>query len=430
MMRFIINIIVKEVKEFLTLQLLAPFIAIMIIFIFIGRATRGEREKAKAPQRIMVVNNDRSAPARTIIEILKSQNFIVSESNAEKEDALTIAKSEEIPLVLVIPEGLSQTIENFQTGTIEIYNLIRGFSATQAMKTVKIKTVLQEINSRFAETHIAKFNPEIKPENIILPIKVREYVMLKDRIAEGNPQMLQGLVISQIFMVPIILLMTIIYVSQLIAASIGQEKENKTLETLLTVPINRIYIVVGKMLGAVAVALIITTLFLVAFGYYMRGFSDIPEAAGKIDLSLIDKLGLGLRPDSILLITISLFLAILCALSLSTLLAIFTEDAKTAQAALTPLMVLCLVPYFFTLLFDIETASMFVKIVVYLIPFSYPFLTPKAIIFGNYGIIISGFIYMAIFSCITIYIAARIFQTDRILTTKLRFRKREGKQGV
>ena len=178
------------------------------------------------------------------------------------------------------------------------------------------------------------------------------------------------------------------------------------------------------MLGAVVVALIIASIFLFAFGYYMGSFGEFTQAARQIGGNLTEQLGLGIKLESVLLIALSLFLAILSALALATLLAIFSDDAKSAQAAITPLMILCLIPYFFTMLFDIETASLPIKIIVYLIPFSYPFLTPKALIFGNYTMIILGFIYMALFSIVTIIIAARIFNSDRILTAKLRFRRR------
>jgi ABC-2 type transport system permease protein len=65
-----------------------------------------------------------------------------------------------------------------------------------------------------------------------------------------------------------------------------------------------------------------------------------------------------------------------------------------------------------------------VKVLIYAIPFSYPFLTPNAVMFGNYGLIFAGYGYMALFAAACIVIAARIFATDRILTAKLRFRRR------
>jgi ABC-2 type transport system permease protein len=423
-MRVIGNLIWKEVKELLTRQLLIPFIAIMVLFLFIGRAIRGEKEKAKSPQRVLVADFDHSPMSQDIIQTFKSSGLIVVEAAGDKESVLKQAKHEGIALAIIIPAGLSQKLSNLETAEITVYNLIKGLSVTRAIRGIKLKTILQAINKNIAADHLKKAFPGVVPENLQSPLRTKEYVVIKNKSAEGSPEMLEGLLMSQTFMIPIILLITIIYVSQMIAASIGQEKENKTLETLLTVPIKRVQIVLGKMLGAVVVALIIASIFLFAFGYYMGSFGEFTQAARQIGGNLTEQLGLGIKLESVLLIALSLFLAILSALALATLLAIFSDDAKSAQAAITPLMILCLIPYFFTMLFDIETASLPIKIIVYLIPFSYPFLTPKALIFGNYTMIILGFIYMALFSIVTIIIAARIFNSDRILTAKLRFRRR------
>jgi ABC-2 type transport system permease protein len=423
-MRVLRNLLKKEVKELLTRQLLIPFITIMVLFLIIGRAIRGEKQKASVPQTILVADFDRSQFSQNIIQTFESSGLNVVEATGDKESVLRQAKNEGISLAVIIPEGLSQKLSNLETGDIVVYNLVKGMSLTQAIRGIKLKTILQTINNNIAADHLKKAYPGVVPENLQSPLRTKEYIVIKERSAEGSPEMLEGLLMSQTFMIPIILLITIIYVSQMIAASIGQEKENKTLETLLTVPIKRVQIVLGKMLGAVVVALIIAGIFLFAFGYYMGSFGEFTQAARQIGGNLMEQLGLGIKVESVILIAISLFLAILSALALATLLAIFSDDAKSAQAAITPLMILCLIPYFFTMLFDIETASLPIKIIVYLIPFSYPFLTPKALVFGNYSVIIFGFIYMALFSIVTIIIAARIFNSDRILTAKLRFRRR------
>jgi ABC-2 type transport system permease protein len=423
-MRVLGNLLKKEVKELLTRQLLIPFVTIMVLFLIIGRAIRGEKQKASVPQTILVADFDRSQFSQNIIQTFESSGLIVVEATGDKESVLKQAKNEGISLAVIIPEGLSQKLSNLETGDIVVYNLVKGMSLTQAIRGIKLKTILQTINNNIAADHLKKAYPGVLPENLQSPLRTKEYIVIKERSAEGSPEMLEGLLMSQTLMIPIILLITIIYVSQMIAASIGQEKENKTLETLLTVPIKRVQIVLGKMLGAVVVALIVASIFLFAFGYYMGSFGEFAQAARQIGGNLMEQLGLGLKIESVILIALSLFLAILSALALATLLAIFSDDAKSAQAAITPLMILCLIPYFFTMLFDIETASLPIKIIVYLIPFSYPFLTPKALVFGNYTVIIFGFIYMALFSIVTIIIAARIFNSDRILTAKLRFRRR------
>lgn len=143
-----------------------------------------------------------------------------------------------------------------------------------------------------------------------------------------------------------------------------------------------------------------------------------------MNFSLLYELGLNFTPEALTLIGFTLLLAIIAALALATLLAVFAEDVKSAQTVITPLIILCLIPYFFTMLLDVNTLSLPLKILLFAIPFSYPFLTPQALIFGNYPLILFGIGYMALFSALAIIITARVFSTDYLLTARLRLRRR------
>jgi len=285
-------------------------------------------------------------------------------------------------------------------------------------------------NQRLAQAYLARAYPGTSPENLQNPLRTEEFVVVRDKVARGDADVLSGLVMSQTLMIPIVLLMVLINSSQMIAASIGQEKENKTLETLLTVPINRTSIVIGKMVGAALVALVVSGIFMVAMVYWTGSFGEgMSASAGAADTFALSQLGLSLGPQSYVLLAVGLFLAVLCGLSLATLLAIFADDAKSAQVSVTPLMMLVMIPYFLGIFINIDTASLPIKILMYAIPFAYPFLMPKAILFGNYGLVFFGFGYMALFATACIFVAARVFSTDRVLTAKLRFRRKSAERG-
>jgi ABC-2 type transport system permease protein len=427
-MRVLANILWKEARELLTPQMLAPFLATMVILLVVGKAIRGERERSKGPTTVMVADRDRTAESRRIIDVFKSEDLVVTESEGGSSALLARAKAAGIAWVVIIPEGLADSIAVLRPAEVEVYNIVRSISVTQALRGFAVKTILQKVNERIAAERLERAYPGSDPKAIQSPVRPKQFVMVKDRVAAGSADLLQGIVFSQLFMIPIILLMILIYSSQIIAASIGQEKENKTLETLLTVPISRVTIVIGKMLGAAAVALVISCVFIFAMVYYTGSFAEEMPSAGAGGASILSQLDIGLTLQSYLLVGVALFLAVLCALSLATLLAIFADDAKSAQMTVTPLMMLVLLPYFFSMFFDIETASLGVKLLIYAIPFSYPFLTPRSVIFGNYGLVFAGYAYMAAFAAACIFVAARIFNTDRILTAKLRFGRRRREQ--
>ena len=68
----------------------------------------------------------------------------------------------------------------------------------------------------------------------------------------------------------------------MIITSMGLEKENKTLETLLTLPVKRESIILGKMAGAIVVALLMAVVYIGGFNYYMSSFT--PPVEGGTNL--------------------------------------------------------------------------------------------------------------------------------------------------
>ena len=71
---------------------------------------------------------------------------------------------------------------------------------------------------------------------------------------------------------------------------------------------------------------------------------------------------------------------------------------------------------------DIETFSLPIKILLYIIPFSHPLIASKALILNNYSIVIGGIIYMAVFAIAMLCLAVHLFNTDKVLTAKLSFK--------
>jgi ABC-2 type transport system permease protein len=80
-------------------------------------------------------------------------------------------------------------------------------------------------------------------------------VLVNDRMAEGSASAISGFVFSQSFLIPMILFFIIMYAAQMVISAVAMEKQNKTLESLLTVPIPRTSIVTTKMLAAGIVGL-------------------------------------------------------------------------------------------------------------------------------------------------------------------------------
>lgn len=424
-MRTISAIVVKEARELFTRQMLIPLVAMTVLFAFLGQAIRSERKRSQAPQKLLVSDLDQSDLAREVIETITTDQIAVLVSQSNPDTLLALAARTGASWVIIVPAGLSDSIGRQSAAELSVYNLVQGFSITQTMKGFEVKARLEQANRLLAQKYLSKAYPSAEPASLQRPLRPREYVVVHGRTAPGSAQALQNLVLSQTMMIPLILLMVIIYSSQMIAASIGQEKENKTLETLLTVPVSRTSIVVGKMLGAALVALVVAGVVMAGMFWYMSSLTGADISAGGSGTGF-SELGVGLRAGSLLLVGLSLFVAVLAALSLATLLAVFAGDAKSAQMSITPVMILVLIPYLFTMFFDVSAVALPLRLIIYAIPFSYPFLAPRALFFGQAGVAFIGLAYMSLFAAACILAAARVFDSERVFTTKLRLRRDAG----
>jgi len=419
------HLLIKEIKELLNKQLIISLVFILLIFNFIGNITRSEIKKAMAKQKIAVLDLDKSEMSKNIIGALNLANFIIEEKAGEKEKVVEEVRNSNLDLLVVFPEGFGQLASSFQPAEVETYSFLKGISISGRGKSEIVKALLNSTNEYLSNQFLKKKIPDLDPKLLKEPIKSREFVVVKDKQAEGSSGLVIGALTAQSFILPIILLYIVIWSTQMVITAIAMEKQNKTLETLLTVPISRGSIVAAKMLSAGLVGLL-------AAGIYMFGFRnffsfsdvDISKALGSAT-PILKQLGLTINTQGYILFGISLFLTILCALALATVLGVLAEDYRTAQSLSMPIVFIVLIPYFISLFADINTMSLPAKILVLAIPFSHPFFAMQNIMFGHMNLLWFGIVYNFLFVVVMLWWTTKIFATDRVLTMKLKWRRKK-----
>jgi len=418
------NLLKKEIKELITRQLIGSLILTLVLFYFIGNIARSEMGKVQGVKDIYILDLDESDLSGEILRNLAFANFRINQVSVKDKDLAIdlVKKDSKISLLLIIPKGFASSVSSFQPKEIETYSFIRSFSMSSSINSEIVNQIIVSINNYLSDNILKTKLPDLSPKIIKNPIRNRNFIVVKDRIAEGSITDVNNFVYSQSIFVPIILMMIIVFSSQMVLSAIAMEKQDKTLETLLTVPISRNHIVIAKMLASGIVGLVSAGIYMIGFRFYMGGFmGNTPNAQVN---EVVQKLNLRFTADSYILLGISLFLAILCALALATILGVLTEDLKSAQSASFPLVFLVLIPYFLTILSDINSLELPLRVIVLAIPFTHPFLASQNLIFGNYAVVLYGILYMLVVFMILVFIAGRIFSTDRVLTMKLGFRKR------
>ena len=223
--------------------------------------------------------------------------------------------------------------------------------------------------------------------------------------------------------VPVVLFIVILFAGQMVATAMANEKENKTLETLLSVPISRTTIVAAKMLAAG----VVSGLTAAAYVYAVHGLQSSFTGSQTLDAgtkTAIGQLGLNLSLGSYALLGLSLFLGILVALAIALVLGSFADNIKSVQSLIMPLMVLLLIPYLATLVTDVQTLPLTFKVLLGVIPFTYTFQAMPNLYLHHYSQVLLGSGYELICFVIFMLLAAKLFSSDQLLTMRLRWVKR------
>jgi len=425
------NVIAKEVKELVRdpTLLLGMIIVPLIIFPLMGFAVQTSMKAAEESMgniSIAVMDLDKGTIAENLTNFLTAWNVaIVKIDDLNFTEAVNYVQQSNLTGLIVIPVNFSNNITEGLKAELDVYTVFRGGGIAESTGSSMISTLLESFEESLV---VQKVGEEFQaPENILDPVDMSEKSIVKGKSVNIHPSVLFGLMMSQSMGMPIGILMLLIFAMQLAATSVASEKEEKTLETLLTLPINRLTILAGKLTGSIIVAVVGAIAYIVGFTYYMGSFMGIMPAETGVDLAAI-----GLAPTllSYLLLGASLFVSLISALALAISISIFAEDVKGAQALVGPLSMLLIFPMIFMMFTDIYALPFPLMIVLLAIPFTHPMLASKVAFTGDYLTAVMGIVYVSIFTIAVLYIAARLFGTEKILTAKLKFkglRRRKGK---
>jgi ABC-2 type transport system permease protein len=427
MKKFLV-LVKKEIKELLTLQMILPMIAMVVIFSFIGNLLSKETAKISAPQTAWVLDQDKTDSSAKAIEILGQVNFNPDVlKDMEINQAIDEVKKNKGPFLRVLPSGFEQGIKGFTLEQVPVYKIITSFSIISSVKFNAADAAVLAINNYFSNQWIQEKNVNIQPDLLKNPVQKNEFVIINQREANLTLASVTGFINQQTYFIPIIIFIVIIIAAQMVAMAMANEKENKTLETLLSSPVGRKTIVFAKLIGAGTVALLSAGFYMIGFRSYLSGLTGSMAknpASGQITEMLRD-LGIVFGPVEYILLGASLFLGILVALAMAMILGSMTESSKNIQSIITPLMLLVLIPYFLTLFFDIHAISPIARFLLYAIPFTHTFLAVQNLMAHDYLFVIFGIIYQLIVFIIFVALAAKIFSSDKILTLKVSFKRKK-----
>ena len=406
------NIIKKELKELMTPATFLPIVILAIVFGSMGNAIGNIEDELAEPPVIGVINQDSGNFSQLAVAILDATSNITyySDDISDKQEAINSLKENEGVSLLIIDKNFSENILSGEQGGLDLYWIMRGAGILDSISSGTLVEIIDAAQAEITKVLIQINDSSRNVNNTLTPIAKNQTTFFKNNeFSNVSPTEISNMLSSQSTFIPIIMMMIIIMAGQLVISSMALEKENKTLETLLTLPVKRTSIVTGKIVASAVIGLILAVIYMIGMGSYLTSF-EIQTAVGTqtIDLSL--------SGIDIVLIGASVFVALVAALAFCMLLGTMAKNFKSAQTLTFPVAVLVLIPMFLTMMKDFDTLPFALKAILFGIPFSHPMMAPRALLFDDYLMVIGGIVYTAIFAVIMIALVVWVFKTDRIVT--------------
>ncbi|MBE6527464.1 MAG: ABC transporter permease, partial [Thermoplasmata archaeon] len=363
-MNHLLNITRKELKELLTPGSLISIVFVVILFMALGQGMSGETEKASAPSVIGVIYESDSPDTDTAYGDITYRNLVqgayialygtdvdldnIHDMESPYGDSKAICKElsdRGYKYAVAVPKTISTNIEDEKPTPIPVYYVFKDggvFSTVSAASATSLIISMSDIIANKAIQDKAGVDP-VMAAVVAQPLATggnADHTLINGEVYDGiTPSEIYNAQMSQSMMIPIVVMIVITMVGSVIITSMGSEKENKTLETLLTMPVRRTTIVSGKLLAAALMGLIYGIFYLIGMLFYTNGMTS-----GLTSSVNLDDYGLSMTAGSWAILFAILFLAIFTALGMCMILGAFTKNYKMAQTMVMPITVLAIIP--------------------------------------------------------------------------------------
>ena len=438
-MNHLLNLIRKELKEQLTVGSLVTMLVMIVVLSAVGTMVGEQTADISEPSEIGVVNlDDGTVYSDAAIDGIRSfyedpDKYVImitgiSETSIEERnrDILRAMEDNDLDTLLVIEKGFHDKITAGVVGDggkVSTYWHQTDASMTGSLSTATAYSVISSMSNEISKYLIGD-GSSLDPVFTMDPLNTgNRNTILNGTVKEGvTPADVYNAVYAQSMFLPIMVMMIIITIGSTIIGSIGNEKENKTMETLLTLPVGRTTIVGGKLVGSAIVGLIYGGMYMIGIYFMTSGMSSM-NGGNSVSLA---ELGLVLSLVDWVAVIAVLFLSIMCALGICMILGAFAKNYKSAQTMTLPLSILAMVPMFITMFSSFQALPAAIQAVTFAIPFSHPMMAMQNLMFGETALVLYGLIYLLLFSLAALYITVRLYRSD-ILVTGL-IRKKKGKK--
>ncbi len=385
-------LLAKEVKDLLRdPRILVPFILSALVLpvaaLVISVPMKSAVEQAvRGAQNIGVVDLDAGVYSKALVQWLARAGFNVAEiPPGDIESIAAEASKRGLQVVVILPEGFSTSIAGGRPVNITVVSVVNEVSMFSG---VEAQPVVEQVKN-FYVTLIAS-RSGIDPQVLLSPVvyKPQIYVASKKTLLRADPASLAGLLMAAI-LVPMVVMSISLVVMQMSATSMAVENEERTLETLLTMPVPPRDILTAKLLGMFIVSLVGSALELVGMLLYFAVYSaTFLGLAPGITAQQLMPMGFPgpadlFPPQSVLLLAPSLLISLFFAAALGVIVGALSRDVRIANTVMGPLALLVVLPSYFVVFAPSNVISPVLKAMLYTFPLTQPTILARDIIGSN-----------------------------------------------
>ncbi len=428
------NLLKKELGELITKQAIISMVFILVIFVFMGRIMGKAMEESFDTSTITLCNRDNTEFTNLLLDAITADGSTsINYVDIQGDDYASELKRLDIKNAVIIPEGYADSVLKEQKPADIIFVSTvstGGFSST--MSSISASDVISVIQNETTDEILLKTYGLSDEEvaRVKEPTALIEYAVSGGKTAKISASSLQAVLMMQSMIAPFVIFFLLLMAAQMIMTAISTEKIDKTLETLLSTPVSRMTVLMAKMTAAVISALMNAVVMMIGFVCYMSGMmgnltneitDSVNSAAAMGDTTVsvaqaMSDLGLVLSPVSYILFGLQLFFTVAIGLAISLILGAMATDVKSVQTLTMPIMIAVMIPFFITMFLDYSEMSAGFKAVMFIIPFTHSYTALTNLMNGDMIMFWAGLAYQAVFFVVCMFLAVRMFTTDRLFT--------------
>ena len=380
-------------RRTLIVMFIVPLVLFPLVSVGFGAAIAALIGKAREETpKVMVIGGQDSPSVLSGLNKVPKIQVVPLEANWKVQ-----VVNKQIPVVVEIPEGFERSLAEQKEQTVLIHDYDGDLKSDTARG--KIEKYFNDYRDSVVKDRLAARN---LPVTVLKPFEVKPHNV-------APPEKSGGALFFGGFIAYIVVFLCLNGGMHPAMDLTAGEKERGTMETILSSPISRTHLVLGKFLLVLTTALTTAALSVVSMAIsfsIVNALHTKPVQAGESDVTLHIGFGAALSVFIMALPLAVLFASVLLTISS------FAKSYKEAQSYITPLLFIVILPAIAAMLPGVE-----LNLKLALIPVLNVSLLCKELVIGTYhwNYIAIIFASTCVYAVAALFLAVKMFQRESVL---------------